>query len=66
MNDKETQFLTRTEAAELLRVSPRTLDRLTKDGVGPPVTKVGARVLYKREELDRWATGQQDRPTCGE
>lgn len=40
-------FLTQNEAAELLRISPRTLERMRLDSSGPRFVKAGRRVLYK-------------------
>ncbi len=51
-----TTFLTQNEAAELLRLSPRTLERHRVAGTGPRFTKAGRRVLYKITELESWAT----------
>lgn len=52
------QFLTTAEAAEVLRLSPRTLERFRVEGTGPKFLKAGggkrARVLYDPEELRHW------------
>lgn len=52
------QFLTTTEAAEVLRLSPRTLERFRVEGTGPKYLKAGggkrARVLYDPKELRQW------------
>lgn len=48
----DNQFLTRTEVAQLLRVSCDTVDRLpTRDPAFPRPRKAGRRVLYARSEL---------------
>lgn len=53
-------FLTSNEAADLLRISRRTLERMRVDGSGPRHIKVGAgkrsRVLYRETEIDAWLT----------
>lgn len=53
-------FLTSNEAADLLRISRRTLERMRVDGSGPRYVKVGAgkrsRVLYRECEIDAWLT----------
>jgi len=49
-----TTFLTQTEAAKYLRLSPRTLERQRVSGTGPRFTKAGKRVLYRLDELDTW------------
>lgn len=47
-------FLTSGEAAAELKVCERTLDRWRRLGEGPPVTKIGRRVLYRRASLKTW------------
>ena len=51
-----TTFLTQNEAAEFLRLSPRTLERHRVAGTEPKFTKLGRRVVYRFSELDTWAT----------
>ncbi len=45
-------MLTRHEAAKELRISVATLDKLARSGAARP-TRIGRRVLYPREEIDR-------------
>jgi predicted DNA-binding transcriptional regulator AlpA len=47
-------LLNQREAAEFLRLSERTLERFRLTGDGPPYVKAGRRVVYRREDLDRW------------
>jgi len=47
-------FLTLDEAAAELKVGRRTLDRWRQLGEGPPITKLGRRVLYRRKSLEAW------------
>jgi len=51
-------LLTTVEAAALLRLSPRTLERFRVEGTGPKFLKAGAgkrsRVLYERAALTAW------------
>lgn len=49
-------FLTQSEAAELLRLSPRTLERHRVAGTGPMFVKAGRRVLYRQLDLEAWAS----------
>jgi len=58
-----TTFLTQNEAAEFLRLSPRTLERHRVAGTGPRFVKAGRRVLYRHDELDRWAAARTFRST---
>ena len=52
------EFLTTVEAAEVLRLSPKTLERFRVEGTGPRYHKAGpgkrARVLYRRGDLIDW------------
>jgi excisionase family DNA binding protein len=48
-------FLTNSEAAEFLRLSPRTLEKHRVVGGGPPFRKFGRRILYARTDLQKWA-----------
>ncbi len=47
-------FLTQTEAAELLRLSARTLERHRVAGTGPRFVKAGRRVLYRLSDIHAW------------
>ncbi len=49
------EFLTTDEAAELLRLSPRTLEKHRVLGGGPRFRKFGARVVYALADLRAWA-----------
>ncbi|WP_198970483.1 helix-turn-helix domain-containing protein [Xylophilus sp. ASV27] len=49
------EYLTTNEAAELLRLSPRTLEKLRVLGGGPRFRKFGARVVYADVDLRAWA-----------
>lgn len=51
-------FFTTPEAAEYLRLAPKTLEKYRVTGDGPPFRKHGRRVLYHREELDAWSEEQ--------
>lgn len=51
----EPEFLTTEEAAALLRLSPRTLEKQRVLGGGPRFRKFGARVVYARVDLLAYA-----------
>ena len=55
------EFLTKEELAAELRRNPRTLDRWDVLGVGPPRTRVGRQVLYRRASVERWLAAQEQR-----
>jgi Helix-turn-helix domain len=52
-------FLTQGEAAAELRVCERTLDRWRTLGEGPPITKIGRRVYYRRSTLREWLCARE-------
>jgi hypothetical protein len=54
-------FMTRDELAEQLRVTSRTLWEWGKQMAGPPVTRIGGRVLYERDAVQAWLKSKQ---TC--
>ncbi|MCH7666868.1 MAG: helix-turn-helix domain-containing protein [Acidobacteria bacterium] len=41
-------------AADYVRLSPATLETYRIRGGGPVFVKLGARVVYQREDLDAW------------
>lgn len=51
-------YLNSQEAADILRISIRTLERMRVEGSGPRYLKAGkglrARVLYRLADLDAW------------
>ena len=51
----EPAFLTTRQAAALLSLSPRTLDRYRVAGKGPPFHRFGSRIAYARADLHEWA-----------
>ncbi|MGA0588802.1 helix-turn-helix transcriptional regulator [Dyella sp. KRB-257] len=49
------RYLTNDEAADYLRLSPRTLEKQRVIGNGPKFRKFGRRVMYAVADLDGWA-----------
>ena len=49
------RYLTNDEAAEYLRLSPRTLEKQRVIGGGPRFRKFGRRVMYAVADLVAWA-----------
>jgi len=49
------RYLTNDEAADYLRLSPRTLEKQRVIGGGPKFRKFGRRVMYAVADLDVWA-----------
>lgn len=58
-----TTFLTQREAAALLRLSERTLERYRLSGTGPAFVKLGRRVVYRAADLDAFAQAHTYRST---
>ena len=52
------RYLTNDEAAALLRLSPRTLEKQRVLGGGPRFRKFGRRVVYAIEDLETWANAR--------
>ena len=50
----EDGLLTEPEAADLTRLSARTLERMRSTGTGPQYVKLGRRVLYRKADLQAW------------
>ena len=51
-------YATTADAAHLIQMSPRTLERLRLVGGGPRYCKAGRRVLYRRADLEAWLAGR--------
>lgn len=49
------RYLNNDEAAQHLRLSPRTLEKQRVIGGGPRFRKFGRRVMYAVADLDAWA-----------
>jgi len=48
------EYFTQEEAASELKVTERTLDRWQRLREGPPITRLGRRILYRRSSLQTW------------
>ena len=49
------RYLRTHEAARLLGISPRTLEKYRCHGSGPMFRKLGGRVVYAIDDLEAWA-----------
>jgi excisionase family DNA binding protein len=57
------RYLSVNDAAALLGVSAKTIDRGLKNPIRPlPHYRIGRRIIIDREELDRWVRSQRARP----
>jgi hypothetical protein len=54
---------TRKEAAEFLRISPRTLEKWAVTGEGPAFAKIGSRSLYSVSDLETWVNSRKHQNT---
>jgi predicted DNA-binding transcriptional regulator AlpA len=48
------RFVSERRVAKMLGLSQRQLQRWRKEGKGPPSTKIGRRVFYELDELQKW------------
>lgn len=49
------EYFTTPEAADRLKLSPRTLEKWRVTGKGPKFRKMGGAVRYTSEDLRQWA-----------
>lgn len=50
------RYLRTPDAAKLLGLSPRTLEKHRCYGTGPVFRRLGGRVVYALDDLEAWAT----------
>ena len=55
-------LLTEAEAAKLLGISQRTLEKWRSRGQGPPFARIGKAVRYPSQALENWVQGQLQFP----
>jgi excisionase family DNA binding protein len=60
MPDDAGELLTKHEVAELLRISERTLERLSAAGEGPPSVKFGRSRRWLRRDVERWLEAHRE------
>lgn len=58
-----TRYLRTHDAAKLLGISPRTLEKYRCHGSGPTFRKLGGRVVYAIDDLEAWADQSACRST---
>ncbi len=64
MKSERPIYVDTREAARLLGISPRTLDRFRVSGEGPVFHKFGKRVCYARTDLEDWAASRRRTSTA--
>jgi hypothetical protein len=47
-------YLTKPELANALKRTVRTLDRMILHGDGPPITRIGRTMLFRRDGVPEW------------
>ena len=57
--------ITQEQLAVRWQISPRTLEQWRWLGKGPRFLKIGARVLYREEDVDVWEAAQICQNTSG-
>ncbi|MFL6263415.1 MAG: helix-turn-helix domain-containing protein [Thermoanaerobaculia bacterium] len=60
------EISTTEEAARFLRLQKQTLEAWRLRGTGPAFLKLGRRVVYRREALERFMTERERRSTSGQ
>ena len=55
----QTVPLTTSEAADLLRRRPPTLERWRRQRIGPPFYRINGRVAYDRDDIEAWLVEQK-------
>lgn len=55
-------YLTDSQTAGELRVTTRTLARWRAERCGPAWLRVGRRVMYRRESIERWLLNREQIP----
>ncbi|WP_439507718.1 helix-turn-helix transcriptional regulator [Yoonia sp.] len=56
---------TQEQLAQRWHLSPRTLEQWRWLGKGPKFLKIGARVLYREEDVEAWEAAQVCQNTSG-
>ena len=57
MTDEDSQIMTGQLVADLLQISPRTLEEWRQTRTGPPWRCMGRHVRYPRREVLAWFEG---------
>ena len=60
----DSPFFWAAEAAIYLRISLRALENFRETGEGPAYRKHGGRIVYHREDLDRWSARRRFRSSA--
>src|SRR4051794_910378 len=58
-------YLTAAESAQYLRSSTSTLAKYRLRGIGPPYSRIGRVIRYRRTDLDQWMASKLANSTSG-
>lgn len=61
--DKSAYYLRTPKAAVYCGLSKSTLDKLRLYGDGPPYSKIGRAVIYRKADLDSWLSANKHSST---
>ena len=50
----EKRYLTRRQVGEIFGISPKWLANLNSQGKGPRYLKLGKKVLYRVQDVEKW------------
>jgi predicted DNA-binding transcriptional regulator AlpA len=59
---RDTEFITRAEAAAILREPVASLNAWAYKGKGPAYYRLGRQVVYRRDEIEAWVERQRVDP----
>jgi hypothetical protein len=60
--DLRGEFFTPEELGVALGVTTRTIARWESERIGPPRTRIGRRILYRRSSVAAWLAAQEANP----
>jgi excisionase family DNA binding protein len=63
--DELHEVMTTEESAKYLRLQKNTLEQWRLKGTGPAFLKLGRRVVYRREALEKFMAERERRSTSG-
>jgi predicted site-specific integrase-resolvase len=56
------EWMSREELAAEIGISADTLQKWQSRRIGPPVTRIGRKVLYRRDSVRAWMIEQEQKP----
>jgi predicted DNA-binding transcriptional regulator AlpA len=60
------RYASERRVASTLGISPRTLSRWNRAGIGPPKIKIGRKIFYDLEKISEWLATREVPPTRGQ